>query len=252
MDERYAEHYYQMERDHAWSVTRRDIILRLLDQHHVTRDARILDAGCSGGALLAELREHGYRNVHGVDFSPLAVNYCHQRGLTDVQVGDAAAPDFSPGSMDCIVASDILEHIEDEQAALQSWGRLLKKDGLLICFVPAFQFLWSHHDVLNHHVRRYRRSELVRAVKAGGFDVIDTGYWNSTLFAPVAGVRLLERARGGAAKSGKNETSSGAFKSLNRPVNLVLTGMLKAENRALIKGLRLPFGVSAFVIARHA
>jgi SAM-dependent methyltransferase len=252
MDERYAEHYYQMERDHAWSVTRRDVIVRLLDQHRVPRDARILDAGCSGGALLAELRDRGYANVHGVDFSPLAVNYCHQRGLTDVRVGDASAPDFAPASMDCIVASDILEHIEDEQAALRSWGRLLAKDGLLICFVPAFQFLWSQHDVLNHHVRRYRRSELVRSVVEGGFEIVDSGYWNSSLFAPVAGARLLERARGMAGKAPDTDTSSGAFRSLNRPVNFVLTRMMKAENRVLLKGLRLPFGVSAFVIARHA
>src|SRR5207253_9325776 len=126
---------------------------------------KILDIGCAGGPLLLDLKNAGFYNLYGVDVSEKAAEVCKQRGLENVYVMDGHNPEFEENSFDVIIASDSLEHLQDDMLALKNWNRLLKPGGELYVFVPAFMYLWSKHDVVNQHFRRYTAVELKRKME---------------------------------------------------------------------------------------
>ena len=118
--------YHLLEKNHWWFVSRRDIIFTLLEQLKVGKEKKILDIGCSGGILIESLRDQGYINIHGIDISEKAIDVCKTRGINTVLVSPGEATNFSDNEFDVIIASDILEHIEDDNKALNEWYRILK------------------------------------------------------------------------------------------------------------------------------
>jgi SAM-dependent methyltransferase len=156
---------------------------------------------------------------------------------------DATNPQYADQSFDLLIASDVLEHIGDEGPALRNWLRILKSGGHLIVCVPAFTFLWSHHDTVNHHQRRYTRKTLRCALDRAGFAVRRTGYWNFSLFFPVAAVRIVQRALGPS-----DNPTAGQLHASSPPVNSVLYALLRTENRFLLNFCSFPFGISVFAI----
>jgi hypothetical protein len=108
--------------------------------------------------------------------------------------------------------------------------------------VPAFPSLWSGHDVVNEHKRRYTRSDLRALLERAGFEVHTLSYFNTALFLPIAGARIVQRWLGG--------TTTGADEgSVPRPVNAILRSIFAAERHVLGR-LTLPFGVSLIASAR--
>lgn len=236
--------YHDVEDRHWWFIGRRDLLVRLVRESSPDPASRILDIGCSGGATIRRLRECGYRNVTGIDISPQAIARCRQQGLDNVHEMDAQAPDFPAAGFDVILASDVLEHVDDEQAALSAWFALLRPGGLLIALVPAFMALWGPHDEANEHRRRYRLPELRQAVARGGFVTQRAAYWNFLLFPPAAVLRLAQRVLPA------RERPSLELRLPVQPLNLLLQSVLLAENRFLRGGLDWPWGLSALVTAR--
>jgi SAM-dependent methyltransferase len=237
--------YHELEDTHWWFVARREIILRLtrreLSGH---QDAKILEIGCSGGPLLRMLSDAGFPNLWGIDISQEAVFLCHERGLDNVLQMDGARTDFPEEDFDLIIASDVLEHIEDDGAAVGEWRRILKTGGSLVCFVPAFTLLWSPHDEENEHYRRYSKRQLESLLRAHDFDTVRSSYWNCLLFTPVLIYRLLARWNGTQRFFGRQLGTTGPH------LNALLTAILKAENALLATGVNAPVGISVFAVAR--
>lgn len=246
MEESFRDDYFRLEDQHWWGVGRRDAILRLLEREGVNASARVLDIGCSGGPLLSDLRERGFGALTGIDVSARAIERCQGRGFVNTQTMDAGRLEFADQSFDVLVASDVLEHLQDDLAALKDWYRVLSPGGLLFAFVPAHPFLWSTHDDANQHQRRYRHEELRARITEAGFALRRSGWWNSTLFPPVALVRLGQRVM---PKAKAGDEPEHDLKSTLGPVNRALAGLLSVENRLLARGLELPFGVSLFAVA---
>jgi SAM-dependent methyltransferase len=246
VDPGYERNYQLLEDSHWWTRARRDFVVRLVAQRlRVPRDAAVLDLGCSGGPLLHQLSLAGYQNLEGLDISVAAVALARSRGLT-VHQGDASAPDLPRASFDLLIASDVLEHLADDRAALERWHALLKRGGRLVVLVPAFAWLWSEHDELNRHHRRYRRSQLTRLLRATGFEVSASSYWNGLLLAPAAvlrvGRRLLPRAVA---------APRATLEAVPRPVDAALYRLLRAESSLLLWGVPFPAGLSAWAVARR-
>lgn len=218
------------------------MILRLLDAAEIDLDARVLDVGCASGRLVEQLRHRGHEVVTGVDLSESAIAACRSRGLEDVHVMPADRLDFDDASYDAIIASDVLEHIEDDRAALLEWRRVLRPGGRLFIFVPAHMFLWSQHDVVNHHFRRYDRGTLVERVEAAGFRVERVAGWNLALLSPAALVRTARRV------VRKNEELHHDLQLPPPWMNRILIGLLFTENRLLEKRGWGP-GISLFAVA---
>lgn len=236
MNPAYESIYHTLECDHFWFRARRDFILRLLKKWRISQSDAILEVGCSGGPLLRDLAENGYHHVTGIDLSQAGIALCHQQNIPNTYVQDATKMTFADHSFDLVIASDILEHISDEGAALCEWRRVLKPGGKLLVMVPAFMFLWSQHDVVNQHYRRYTRDRLVVAMQAAGFKVPNSGYWNGTLFPPVAAIRLIRKILPRRERGDIRPTSS--------IVNALCYRLLKFENTLSLAGLRTPVGIS--------
>lgn len=99
---------------------------------------------------------------------------------------------FQDNTFDYIFALDVLEHVEDDTAALHTLFNLLKPDGKLILTVPALMSMWSYNDELNHHYRRYEKDELITKVSKTNFHIIKCSFYNSYLFLPAWIVRHIK------------------------------------------------------------
>jgi SAM-dependent methyltransferase len=247
MNKKYEKTYHEVEATHWWFVTRRKLVKELVCKYAPAPDAAILEIGCSGGPLLESLRANGFSQLAGIDISPEAVALCRDRNLANVSVMDAQKPDFPPSSFEIIIASDVLEHLEDAPLALAAWHKLMRPGGTLLLFVPAFCFLWGDHDEINHHFHRYRAGELAELLHSAGFEVSRQGYWNFFLFLPVATIRLLKRFM----PCSTFKPRSGDLKPVTPPLNRLLIWLLTLENHLLLRGVNFPWGVSATIIAHR-
>ena len=190
MQKNYEDYMHYVDDNHWWLKSRRHTILQLLKNKN--KNANILDIGSSQGLLLKELLKMGYdpSNLYAIDISESAIQKCNKLGI-NASIMDANDLQFPPESFDIIISSDSLEHLKDDIRSLKSWHNVLKKDGELIVFVPAFRFLWSVHDEILHHYRRYSLSELKNKLKSCGFKILRSGYWNNSLFMPILCYRFL-------------------------------------------------------------
>lgn len=247
MDSTYELHYHQQEEQHWWFRARREIVFDLIQTMKLSRQAEILEVGCSGGPLLLALRDAGYQHLQGVDVSEKGIALARQRGLTNVAVMDGADLEFADARFDLVIASDVLEHIEDEAQAVREWTRVLRPGGLLLVFVPAHGFLWSYHDEVNHHFRRYSAAQLGAVLRGAGLQIERQSYWNNLLFFPTAVFRLARRLR----PFHRHNSQTGDFQHLPATLNDMLLKWLRLENK-LLRRLDIPVGVSTFAVARKA
>lgn len=237
--------YYQyaaMEDKHWWFIGRRRILDKVIRQLNLPSNAKILEAGCGTGGNLQMLARHG--QVEAMELEETARTFANQRQVTTVKAG--SLPDkipFENEKYDLIVAFDVIEHIDDDVAALEALRTHLKPGGWLVLTVPAFQFLWSHHDDINHHRRRYNLKGLQQVVRKADFAVHYSTYFNTFLFPVVAAVRNAQKLL---RIDNKSQISSDLTLP-SAPVNKFLT-FLFATERHLINKFRLPFGVSALLV----
>ena len=238
-----SHHYpilYQVEDTHWWYVGRRRIIQSLVEKTLNTPNPKILDVGCGTGANLKMLAAFG--KAEGVDISPQAVDFCHERGLDSVKLGAIEQLPYENDSFELVTALDVIEHLDDDVAGLREMRRVLRRDGRILVFVPAFMFLWGVQDDVSNHRRRYTLPSLLKAVEEAGFAVEWSSYANISFFLPVLMVRSVMRWLGLRA-----DTEYGINISL---LNGPFSSLFAAE-RLVFKRGTLPFGVSAVCIARR-
>ncbi len=168
MDSAVYDELAAVEDTHWWFLGRRrimrDVLRRRLGRGGTGRS--IVDVGCGTGGMLGMLREFG--TVTGLDASPIAVHYCEGRFGASVEVRLGRIPEDIPEGADLITAFDVVEHLEDDEKALAGIRDRLPAGGLFVCTVPAFPFLWSGHDVVHHHYRRYTGTASAVASRAPG------------------------------------------------------------------------------------
>src|SRR5689334_22608453 len=240
MQEHHYPILYQVEETHWWYVGRRRIIRSLVEKICTAPNTRILDVGCGTGANLKMLARFG--SAEGVDISQQAVEFCRERGLDSVKLGAAEELPYENDSFDVVTALDVIEHLDDDVAGLREMRRVLRHDGRVLLFVPAFMFLWGVQDDVSNHRRRYTLPSLLKAVEAAGFAVEWSSYANISFFLPVLLVRTAMRWL-----RLRAETEYGINIS---PLNGLFSQMFAAE-RLVLEGGRIPFGVSAVCIARR-
>jgi SAM-dependent methyltransferase len=227
--------------DHWWYRGRRRVLRAALNRLELPPDARLLDAGCGSGRTLDELTHYG--RVSGVDLSDAAVAAARRRGHPDVYVGRVEELPYPDATFDVATCLDVVEHTPDDRATLAELRRVVRPGGVLIVTVPAYQALWSWHDEVNRHFRRYDSPSLRSAAGETGWDVVSDTYFNSLLLAPAAAVRLVQRRRRAHEQSDLDLTPSA--------LNGVLEVPLRIEARVVGRGKRLPAGLSLLAVLRR-
>jgi SAM-dependent methyltransferase len=197
----------QIEATHWWFVGRRRLFSQIIMLFGLPPNASVLDIGTSTGTNLRMLRELGYSNVRGLDLHDEAIRWCADKGLGQVDKGDICSIPSPDGIYDLVMATDIIEHVDDDITALHEIARVLKPSGRAIVTVPAFQSLWGLQDIVSHHKRRYRKQELVNKLSQVGFYVDECVYFNYLLFLPIWFARQIIRILG-LKLSSENELNS--------------------------------------------
>jgi len=234
----------RLEQDHWWFSARRQILRQVLRRHLEGRDdLDILEVGSGTGGNLNMLG--GFGRVWALEPHAEARRLAEKKGAGAALL-EGSVPDTDLGRrFDLICLFDVLEHIADDRAALEWADAHLQPGGLVLVTVPAFQFLWSGHDVAHHHFRRYRRDQVIAA---GDFwRLRHATYFNCFLFLPIMAVRLTKRVFEG--------TAGTPARSDTRPAPETINSLLKAVfalERHLVPRWRLPFGVSLLAVFEKA
>jgi SAM-dependent methyltransferase len=241
MDEAMFAAFARVERSHWWFGARRDIVLGVL-ANHVKPGARLLDVGCGTGFFL-EAAGVLY-DAWGVDPSATAVRLCHERGMTRVLEGTAEALPVE-GIFDAVLFLDVLEHLDDDFAALAEARRHLAPGGIVLVTVPAYMALWSDHDVVNQHRRRYSKSQLRDRLLGAGLGIRQLTYFNSYLFPAAVAERFSRRL---------GRRAAGALLPVPpAPLNRAMQRIFASEQRRLARQRpgTFPFGLSVLAVAQN-
>ncbi|MGN6371644.1 MAG: methyltransferase domain-containing protein, partial [Solirubrobacteraceae bacterium] len=191
MELEYELQTHRAEDRHWWYQGRRRVLERTIGGLSLPAGARILDAGCGSGRNMVDLAHHG--TVTGVELSPTSVRLARERSIGEVVEGSVLDMPFDDGSFDVSVSLDVIEHLSDDVAALGELRRVTAPGGVLLVTVPAYQWLWSGHDEINHHHRRYNRRTLVAAAESAGWRGERATPFNSRLLPMAIVLRARER-----------------------------------------------------------
>jgi SAM-dependent methyltransferase len=234
------------EEAHWWARGRRTLVEALLARHVEERlpgragSLHLLDVGCGTGYLLEVLRRFG--EVEGLETSPDARAIARKRMGEGLVLHERPLPEGLPADAryDVVTAFDVLEHLEDPAPALRAIRSALRPEGFFLCTVPAFPMLWSAHDELHHHFRRYRAPLLREQLEQAGFAVRWMSHFNTWLFPGVAAVRLAQRLL---PRRNHSQAASDLGSPPPAPLNSALEQLFASE-RHLLARVTLPFGVS--------
>lgn len=232
-------HMADLDQKHWWYLGRRRVLARLIDRLvRPPAQAKILEIGCGTGHNLAMLQQFGEVDAVELDAS---VREIAERRLGR-KVMSARLPELEEvpdERYDLIAAFDVIEHIEGDDAALNAIAGKLRSGGKLAMTVPAHPWMWSAHDVINHHKRRYSKRTLTALIERSPLRLDGIGYFNSALFPLAAAQRLASKAMR------KDDAKLGIPPA---PVNALLTSIFAFE-RHTIGRLPLPPGLSLYAIA---
>jgi SAM-dependent methyltransferase len=226
---------------HWWFIGRRFIIEQILNKLFLPKNAEILEVGCGTGGNLTLLAKFG--RVYGVELDDTAREYARKRGIGIILKG--SLPDeipFAGQLFDLIVMTDVLEHVGEDHVALERLCSRLKLGGYILITVPAFPALWSRHDDLHHHKRRYTKERLRTILINGGYNIIKESYINCIMFPAIAGMRLMQRFLG--------MRDADDLKLYPPFINRILAGLFAGEAH-LLKFVSLPFGLSLLCMGRQ-
>jgi SAM-dependent methyltransferase len=241
MDRSTYDRMRSLQDQHWWFRGRRDILSSLIGDLALPHPAEVLEAGCGPGGNLTMLRRFG--RVTGLEPDEASRDYASQR--MGVRVEGGLLPDglpFEPESFDLVCAFDVIEHVDDDAGSVAALGKLLRVGGYLATTVPGQPWMWSQHDALHHHKRRYRLADYRRLFDAAGLTTLKASYFNTLLFPPIAAIRLAKLA----ARSKTADDDS----LPPEPINNLLAGLFGAE-RHWLKHAPLPTGVSIVLIAQR-
>jgi SAM-dependent methyltransferase len=232
----------RLEREHWWFRAKRELVRDAIVRNDVSGRLAV-DVGCGTGEVVHLLRESGFDTVVGTDLSQYALTLAGSAigGAGSVAAARAEALPFPDASVACLTSLDVVEHLDDDVAALREYARVLAPGGVMVIAVPAYMWAWSDHDVVLGHRRRYTRRSLLAAASAAGLTVHRCTYFHSWL-APLA--FLLRRTPLRRLLKSDAEEASFVSPAVNRLLLLLVT-----LERLLTRRTDLPFGLSVLLVA---
>lgn len=248
MDAKLYDTFSVVEEEHWWFVARRAYLSACLSRFMAADGShKLAEIGAGTGGNFSMLTRFGELDAVETDENALriaAAKAVENDRVVSLQHG--WLPDNIPLKCryDCVLALDVVEHVEDDQAAIDALVNLLKPSGYLLITVPAYQWLWSAHDEVNHHYRRYTAGGLRSLLNHQGVKILKLGYFNTLLF-PIA---LIRRLWGRWMKNGSSPFTD--LQLPGRPVNISLKAIFSLES-IWAGRLTMPFGLSVMTVVQR-
>ena len=246
MNINYYKEYAQLEREHWWFKVRGKIISKLISnciEGTENQELNILNIGAATGKTSEILTKFG--KVTSLEYDQECCDYAKQQFNMNIINGSILELPFQDEEFDLVCAFDVIEHVEDDLLGIYEMKRVCKRDGQIVLTVPAYMFLWSHHDEVNHHYRRYTLKNLKNLVKKADLYPVRGTFYNTLLFIPIALFRLLSKMipekfirKGAGSDATLHNNNSLTSRILYRIFSLELS---------LLKLFNFPFGVSIFL-----
>ena len=214
---------------------------RIIRSWNLPTDAPILDVGSSSGTNLRMLKEMGFQNYSGLDKSDESIRFCAEKGLGRVDKGDICDLTYDDSRFSLVLATDIIEHVDDDTLALKELYRILSPGGHILLTVPAFMSLWGLQDEVSHHKRRYKKASLKSVLSTAGLRFETMYYFNYLLFVPIWIARQIIKLLNIKVDS-ENEIN-------NALINSLLTYIFRLDV-ITAPVIRPPFGVSILAIIK--
>lgn len=244
MKAEYSQSYENLQQKHWW-FRARAVILRNYMATFIgwKSDMNVLEIGVGPGENLYQLYPKGIKLI-GLEPDKLNAARAVERGPVKVYCGsiENIPPDVTERSYDVICMFDVLEHIENDFAALNSVASLLKEGGRLVISVPAYQWMWGLQDEVSHHFRRYTEKSISRRLNDTGFKICRVTYFNTFLFPFIASARLFSKYI-----MPRNDHQSDFDLSLGI-IDHALYAIFRSE-WPLLRVFKFQFGVSLLLIA---
>ncbi len=245
MDRNFYIEYYDLERKHWWFRVREKIILdhvklffgnKLCSGNPIT----ILNVGVASGRSSEALGALGV--VTSIEYDSDCCEFTRSKTGLEIINGTILDLPFEDNKFDMVCSFDVVEHVENDVLAIAEMKRVCKNDGVVFITVPAFKILWSHHDIVNHHYRRYRMSEIDKLFNHPKDKVIARTYYNSLLFVPIFLVRIISHLL---PNIFVRDSAGSDFTLLDQDsVVNKFSYFIFALERRLLKYVKFPFGVS--------
>ena len=238
------EDYRLQEETHWWFVGRYKIFSRLLrDEPIPQKNACALDIGCGTGYLTTLVSQIA-DSIYCVEMADEMITILRGR-IKNAHIIKGYWPDVSVDqTFSLVTLFDSLEHIPNDRAALKKIESVLEPGGIVLITVPAYQFLWSEHDVVNEHKRRYTKESMSTAIsESTGLTILRLSYFNTFFFIPIAVVRLIKNVLG-------IHTNGSDIVMPQKTLNSAMAWLFGVE-RFLLRYINLPFGTSLLCIARR-
>lgn len=233
---------HRVEETHFWFIARKERIRRVFDRY-VPRTSSVLEIGAGTGNISRYLQERGYAVAAG-EMHLNGLQYARQYGINKCYLFDLFDPPFA-NHFDVIGMFDVLEHLQEDVAALKQVGEILRMHGQLVLTVPAHQWLWSQDDAVAAHKRRYSLREIRTKLTEAGFTVVHARYFFSAITPLLLLRRFLHPDIGIAA----GQAGRIVERVINPGINRFLLGLCRLEN-AISPWLPTWFGGSLIVVAR--
>lgn len=241
MTPEYYKEYYELERSNWWFTARLEILKSGIAILFADRnDLKILNIGVATGATSVMLEQFG--TVKSVEYDEVCYEFVKENLKIDIEQGTILDLQFAENTFDLVCAFDVVEHVENDQLAVNEMIRVCKSNGFVFVTVPAFMDLWSKHDEINYHFKRYTNKTLIPLFPTSQGSIYYCSYFNTLLFIPIYLVRFISNKFPTLFKRDGSGSDHSMFEL--GFLNKVLHYLFYAENTLLKRKIKLPFGVS--------
>lgn len=232
-------------------VSSRNRLFKSMVQRYLspTGKTKFLEIGCGTGDFIRQIAEDENLEITGSEIYLKGLQYA-KKNLPNV---DFIQFDVTRGTIgdqfDMIATFDVIEHVENDAAALSNINQMLSMDGILIISVPQHMFLWSKLDEIVKHKRRYSRRELLAKLEKNGFEIDYATSFLFVLFPLMLVSRILDK---GQDRSGSSEAELEKRVKFSGVLNRVFDLFMRIDEALIRLGLSLPFGGTLLVVARKS
>lgn len=247
MDRQLLDKYRRLELEHWWFRVRAGILADGMERIAAGRPGlRILNVGAATGRSTEILRRFG--TVKSIEYDEPSYRYCRDVLHMDIDQGSITALPYADDSFDVVCCFDVIEHVQEDRKGMDELVRVCAPGGVVFLTTSAYMSLWSDHDRINHHYRRYVLDDFRAYLRPHSGNWLRATYYNALLFPPIWLVRMAQRLL--PRKRYEDLRPDNEF--MQSPLTDRIFGAIFGLERHLLRLIDFPFGVSLIVVWRKA